>query len=272
MAVSAKSGNAKIATKAGEPPKGTPNPWDSAHWNLTKQMTFAKQFGLDVAREWAAAAGTTIGGPRPKKKPAGGNGAPGPQGPRGRKGADSSDDGWSPELAVVNDGDRCVLQIADWEGGTGTKPVAGDYLGLTGLVGDIADAVDIRGIGWTPVLAIAIDPPPPGAEERITELGRNPPDRNRRNPLDGIARQPDRLAGPGFALRLAGHRLDRRHRHQAGRGHVCRAARIRLRCGECGEHPRSLRAMAPEADRARRTCRSLPPARCSGTVACWVSS
>jgi hypothetical protein len=134
-----------ILAKAGEPPKGTKNPWDAAHWNLTKQMAFAKEFGLDVAREWAAAAGTTIGGPKPKIK-GGKDGSPGAAGARGRAGLDASgDNGWSPELAAASDGARRVLKVADWQGGSGDKPVSGDYVGAGGLVGDIADGVDVRG-------------------------------------------------------------------------------------------------------------------------------
>ena len=53
--------------------------------------------------------------------------------------------GWSPVLALEPDGDRIVLKIADWVSGQGTKPSLG-YLGLTGLVTDIALAVDIRGL------------------------------------------------------------------------------------------------------------------------------
>lgn len=54
--------------------------------------------------------------------------------------------GWSPILAVVNDGDRCVLQITNWTGGVGTKPATGQYLGVNGLVDNIADGTDIRGL------------------------------------------------------------------------------------------------------------------------------
>ena len=53
--------------------------------------------------------------------------------------------GWSPELAVVVDGARRVLQVVDWVGGEGTKPPVGDYVGSGGLVSDISLAVDIRG-------------------------------------------------------------------------------------------------------------------------------
>ena len=65
----------------------------------------------------------------------------------GADGNDGTDgnDGWSPILAVVSDGERRVLQVSDWTGGEGTKPATGSYVGATGLVTAIADAVDIRG-------------------------------------------------------------------------------------------------------------------------------
>lgn len=53
--------------------------------------------------------------------------------------------GWSPVLATVSDGDRRVLQVTDWTGGTGTKPATGLYVGSGGLVSNIAQGVDIRG-------------------------------------------------------------------------------------------------------------------------------
>lgn len=53
--------------------------------------------------------------------------------------------GWSPVLAVVADGTRRVLQIADWVGGEGDKPATGEFVGPTGLVATAAEAVDIRG-------------------------------------------------------------------------------------------------------------------------------
>ena len=63
---------------------------------------------------------------------------------RGEDGTDG-DDGWAPILAIVTDGARRVQQVVDWAGGTGTKPATGDFVGPTGLVSDIALAVDIRG-------------------------------------------------------------------------------------------------------------------------------
>ena len=38
-----------------------------------------------------------------------------------------------------------MLQVADWFGGSGTKPDIGQYIGATGFVAAIADGVDIRG-------------------------------------------------------------------------------------------------------------------------------
>lgn len=74
----------------------------------------------------------------------GSQGAQGIQGIPGNPGTNGTD-GWSPLLAVVADGARSVLQVADWSGGTGTKPDTGDYIGATGLVSDIASAINIRG-------------------------------------------------------------------------------------------------------------------------------
>jgi hypothetical protein len=73
--------------------------------------------------------------------------AVGPQGPQGDAGATGADgdDGWTPTLAIVSDGARRVQQVIDWVGGTGTKPATGKYVGVSGLVDAIGDAVDIRG-------------------------------------------------------------------------------------------------------------------------------
>ncbi|MDO1582437.1 hypothetical protein [Rhizobium oryzicola] len=84
--------------------------------------------------------GATGGLPGPQGDP----GANGTNGTNGTNGADGND-GWSPVLAVVVDGARRVQQVVDWAGGEGTKPATGKYVGATGLVTDIASAVDIRG-------------------------------------------------------------------------------------------------------------------------------
>ena len=71
-------------------------------------------------------------------------GIPGIQGIQGNPGEDA-DDGWSPVFSVLSDGERRVLQVSDWVGGTGTKPTTGQYVGISGLVDDIENGVDIRG-------------------------------------------------------------------------------------------------------------------------------
>jgi hypothetical protein len=75
----------------------------------------------------------------------GGGGGKGEKGDKGDTGDDGLN-GWTAELAVIADGERRVQQIVDWFGGTGTKPETGKYIGSTGLVDLIADAVDIRGV------------------------------------------------------------------------------------------------------------------------------
>jgi len=99
-------------------------------------------------------------------------GAVGPPGPPGSR-------GWAPDFAVTADGERQVLQVIDWIGGTGEKPDITGYLGAAGIVADIEDAIDVRGAagadgtngtdgsdgadgadganGWVPLLAIASD-------------------------------------------------------------------------------------------------------------------
>ncbi len=101
-----------------------------------------------------------------------------PAGAAGSDG-DDGDDGWSPIYGIVVDGERDVLQLIGWTGGTGTEPGAtGYYLGITGFVADIADAVNIRGSqgddgtngingndGWTPIVAIVND-----GERRVLQV------------------------------------------------------------------------------------------------------
>ena len=53
--------------------------------------------------------------------------------------------GWTPELAIVNDGERRVMQVVDWFDGAGTKPTTGQYVGVDGLVGNISLGINIRG-------------------------------------------------------------------------------------------------------------------------------
>lgn len=47
---------------------GGANPWSSEHWNLTKQGTTLREKGTEYAERLAQAAGTTVGGAKPKAK------------------------------------------------------------------------------------------------------------------------------------------------------------------------------------------------------------
>jgi hypothetical protein len=54
--------------------------------------------------------------------------------------------GWTPHLAVVEDGTRRVVKVIAWTGGTGDVPVANQYLGPDGMVPDVADGTDIASL------------------------------------------------------------------------------------------------------------------------------
>ena len=71
----------------------------------------------------------------------GGSGGSGPPGPPGTSGRNA----WTPLFAIVADGDREVIQIVDWVGGSTQKPDSGMYLGPSGMTSTIAEAVDIKG-------------------------------------------------------------------------------------------------------------------------------
>jgi hypothetical protein len=93
----------------------------------------------------------------------------------GGGGGGSGDDGWTPILSVVSDGERRVLQVVDWTGGDLPKPTTGLYVGATGLEALIANGVDIRGAagangtngtnGWSPILAVVSD-----GERRVLQV------------------------------------------------------------------------------------------------------
>lgn len=60
--------------------------------------------------------------------------------------------GWSPRFSIVFDGERRVMRLLGYVGGTGTAPTTGvgQYVGPTGYVAAIADGVDMRGsVGQT---------------------------------------------------------------------------------------------------------------------------
>lgn len=80
----------------------------------------------------------------------GDTGARGLRGYKGLKGLSGKDgvdgfNGWTPILAVVEDGERRVLKVTDWTGGSGLKPEFNVYVGADGYTYDIELAVDIRG-------------------------------------------------------------------------------------------------------------------------------
>lgn len=52
--------------------------------------------------------------------------------------------GWSPRVAVVQDGYRSVFRITGWVGGVGRPPGSGQYIGASGLVSTAAEAVDLK--------------------------------------------------------------------------------------------------------------------------------
>lgn len=82
--------------------------------------------------------------PRGAKGDTGSKGDKGDKGDTGDAGV-AGDNGWTAVLSVVTDGEREVQQIIDWTGGAGTKPETGRYVGVTGLVEDVADGKNIRG-------------------------------------------------------------------------------------------------------------------------------
>jgi microcystin-dependent protein len=68
--------------------------------------------------------------------------------PAGEPGSDGTNgtNGWTPVPAIISDGERRVIQIVDWTGGSGTKPsIVNQFIGATGIVSTAAAAVDIRG-------------------------------------------------------------------------------------------------------------------------------
>jgi hypothetical protein len=83
-------------------------------------------------------------GPQGPQGIQGEQGEPGDDGAPGEDGVDG-EDGWSPNYALVEDGDRLVVKITGWSGGTGTPPDSDVYIGENGLVVDIADAVNMKG-------------------------------------------------------------------------------------------------------------------------------
>ena len=53
--------------------------------------------------------------------------------------------GWTPIFAIESDGTRRVQKVVGWQGGNGSAPATGMYVGSTGFVTNITDGVDIAG-------------------------------------------------------------------------------------------------------------------------------
>lgn len=77
-------------------------------------------------------------------------------------------DGWTPVYAIALDGERKVLKLVDYIGGTGVKPTANlnKFVATTGFVTDIALAENLKGDagvgtsgtnGWTPEFMLVAD-------------------------------------------------------------------------------------------------------------------
>lgn len=93
-----------------------------------------------------------IQGPKGDKGDKGDTGATGATGATGPAGTDGTDgyNGWTPVPAIVSDGERRVMKVIDWTGGTGTKPSINVYVYTGGFTTNISLATDIRGaIGAT---------------------------------------------------------------------------------------------------------------------------
>ena len=91
-------------------------------------------------------------GPQGPQGNPGNDGARGPAGPTGANGTDGTNgnNGWTAVYAIVNSGERRILRLDSWIGGSGALPsqlnnLVGQYVGPTGYVSNAANAVNIRG-------------------------------------------------------------------------------------------------------------------------------
>ncbi|MCK9234919.1 MAG: hypothetical protein M0P09_01230, partial [Acholeplasmataceae bacterium] len=104
-------------------------------------------------------------------------GTQGLKGDQGDKG-NTGNHGWSPQIRTTIDGERVVQELYDWTGGQGSKPATG-YIGVSGLVSNIADASNIRGgkgdTGDTgPANELTIGTVESGATPSVTITGESP--------------------------------------------------------------------------------------------------
>lgn len=105
----------------------------------------AGQNGVSVTHSWTgtilnitSASGTSSANLK------GADGVNGVNGTNGTNGLNGSN-GWSPVFSIVNRSNDRVLQVTTWVGGEGTMPPTGQYVGSTGLVSNISDAVNVKG-------------------------------------------------------------------------------------------------------------------------------
>ncbi|WP_341989749.1 hypothetical protein [Azorhizobium sp. AG788] len=119
------------------------------------------------------------------------------------KGLIKGDEGWTAVVAAVSDGARRVHRIVDWTGGAGTKPATGQYIGASGSVSAIGDAVDIRGPQGPEALIDGLDP---GADDvtydTLTALA-EPGDDNLQHPLKNLAAAAGHMVFPNIAAAAA---------------------------------------------------------------------
>ncbi len=117
--------------------------------SLAAHGTFTAGDDLDVI--WLPGADKGDTGAKGDKGDTGDTGETGATGAAGNH-------GWTAVLALVADNERTVLQIVDWIGGTGTEPDGvGKYVGASGLVTNVGDAIDIRGATGPAGPNIALD-------------------------------------------------------------------------------------------------------------------
>ncbi len=96
------------------------------------------------------------------------------------------DRGWVPVLASVTDSTRRVFRVVDWSGGEGAKPATGKYVGATGLVDLIADAVDMRGAEGPEMLIDTLDDGADDVTYDDNTAAAKEGDDNKRQPLKRI--------------------------------------------------------------------------------------
>ena len=115
----------------------------SSNWSSVNPILLSGELGIETnTNQFKIGDGTNAWNSLPY---GGFQGIQGVQGQQGQQGA-AGDNGWSPVLSVVTDGQRRVLRLVYYVGGTGTAPTipTNNYIGSTGLT-DLANAVDIRG-------------------------------------------------------------------------------------------------------------------------------